>query len=98
MADFLERIAEAEARSRDLETQLSDPEIGKEPGAIEKLGKRLGALRPLLEVGGKYKAAVSELAERSDARPGQFAISNNRRSIVYSRIDRSSNDLYWRDL
>ena len=63
MPDFLERIAEAEARSRDLETQLSDPEIGKQPGAIEKVGKRLGALRPLLEVGERYKAAVAELAD-----------------------------------
>jgi peptide chain release factor 1 len=63
VADFLERIAEAFARSRDLETQLSDPEIGKEPGAIEKLGKRLGALRPLLEVGGRYRTAVSELED-----------------------------------
>lgn len=63
MADFLERIAEAEGRSRDLETQLSDPDIGKEPGAIEKLGKRLGSLRPLLEVGERYKAAVAELED-----------------------------------
>ncbi len=66
VADFLERIDEAIARSRDLETQLSDPEIGKEPGAIEKLGKRLGALRPLLEVGERYKTAVSELADARD--------------------------------
>ncbi len=63
MADFLERIDEAFARSRELETQLSDPDIGKEPGAIEKLGKRLGALRPLLEVGGRYRAAMTELEE-----------------------------------
>ena len=63
MADFLERIAEAEARSRDLETQLSDPEIGKEPRAIEKLGRRLGALRPLLEVGERYRMALAELDE-----------------------------------
>ena len=63
MADFLERIAEAEARSRDLETQLSDPDVGKQPGAIEKIGKRLGSLRPLIEVGAKYKAAVSELED-----------------------------------
>jgi len=63
VADFLERIAEAEARSRDLETQLSDPNVGKEPGAIEKLGRRLGSLRPLLEVGGRYKAAMAELAD-----------------------------------
>ena len=63
MPDFLERIAEAEARSRDLETQLSDPDVGKQPGAIEKIGKRLGALRPLIETGEKYKAAVAELAD-----------------------------------
>jgi peptide chain release factor 1 len=63
VADFLERIAEAEARSRDLETQLSDPAVAKEPGAIEKLGRRLGALRPLLEAGEVYRSAVAELAD-----------------------------------
>ena len=63
VADFLERIAEAEARSRDLETQLSDPDVGKEPRAIEKLGRRLGALRPLLEVGERYRIALAEFGE-----------------------------------
>ena len=63
MADFLERIEEAEARSRDLETQLSDPNVGKEPRAIEKLGRRLGALRPLLEIGERYRATLTELDE-----------------------------------
>ena len=63
MADFLERIVEAEARVRELEIQLSDPNVGKEPGAIEKLGRRLGALRPLLEVGGEYRSAVAQLEE-----------------------------------
>ena len=63
MADFLERIDEALARSRDLETQLSDPDVGKEPGAIEKLGKRLGALRPLLTVGERYRTAMAELED-----------------------------------
>ncbi|MBW2426005.1 MAG: peptide chain release factor 1 [Deltaproteobacteria bacterium] len=59
----MERIAEAEARSRDLETQLSDPAVAKEPGAIEKLGRRLGALRPLVEAGEVYRSAVAELAD-----------------------------------
>ncbi len=63
MPDFLERIAEAEARSRDLETQLSDPDVGKEPGAIEKLGRRLGALRPLLEAGATYRTAIEGRAD-----------------------------------
>ena len=63
MADFLERIAEAEARSRELETQLSNPDVGKEPRAIEKLGRRLGSLRPLLEVGARYRIALAERDE-----------------------------------
>jgi len=63
VADFLERIAEAEAKIRDLELQLSDPEVGKQPGAIEKLGRRLGGLRPLLDVGERYRAAVEELED-----------------------------------
>ena len=63
MADFLERIAEADARSLDLETQLSDPNVGKEPRAIERLGRRLGALRPLLEVGERYRIALAEFDE-----------------------------------
>ena len=63
MADFLDRIAEAEARARDLEAQLSNPDVGKEPRAIEKLGRRLGALRPLLEVGERYRTALEELEE-----------------------------------
>lgn len=63
MADFLERIVEAEARIRDLETQLSDPAVAKQPGAIEKLGRRLGGLRPLLDVGERYRAALAELED-----------------------------------
>jgi len=63
VADFLERIIEAEARVRELEIQLSDPNVGKEPGAIEKLGRRLGSLRPLLEVGQEYRSAVAQLEE-----------------------------------
>ncbi|HEB89222.1 MAG TPA: peptide chain release factor 1 [Deltaproteobacteria bacterium] len=59
----MDRIAEAEARARDLEAQLSNPDVGKEPRAIEKLGRRLGALRPLLEVGERYRTALEELEE-----------------------------------
>ncbi len=63
MADFLERIAEAEAKTRDLEIQLSDPEVAKQPGALEKLGRRLTSLRPLLDVGERYRVAVTELED-----------------------------------
>lgn len=63
MADFLERINEAEAKIRDLETQLSDPNLAKQPGAFEKLSRRLGSLRPLLDLGVRYRAALSELED-----------------------------------
>ncbi len=63
MADFLERIAEAEARTRELEIQLSDPEVAKQRGALETLGRRLTSLRPLLEVGQRYRVAITELED-----------------------------------
>jgi peptide chain release factor 1 len=61
MADYLERIAQAEARVRELEQLLSDPELARQPGRIQALGKELGQLRPLVEVGDRYRKAMGEL-------------------------------------
>ncbi len=63
MADFEQRIAQAEARSRELEQLLSDPETASQPAKIQALGKELGQLRPLVEVGARYSQAVSDLAD-----------------------------------
>ncbi len=49
MPDFLERIAEAEQRSHELEGQLSDPELAKQPGQYQRLAKKLGGLRPMVD-------------------------------------------------
>jgi len=63
MPDFLERISEAEARSRELEAALADPEQTRHPGQFQKLAKSLAKLRPLIETGIRYRTAVDQIAE-----------------------------------
>jgi peptide chain release factor 1 len=73
MSDLLDRIAEAEAKARGLESDLADPARAGSPGEYARLGKELGALRPLLEAGGRYRQTLSEIADaramRDDADP-----------------------------
>lgn len=61
MANYLERIIQAEVRARELEQKLSDPELASQPGQYEKLGRELGDVRPLVELGERYQAVMSEL-------------------------------------
>jgi peptide chain release factor 1 len=61
MADYLQKISEAEARVRDLETQLSDPQLAQKPGEYQRLGKQLAAERPLVVAAGRYRAVLAEL-------------------------------------
>ncbi|MBW2272239.1 MAG: peptide chain release factor 1 [Deltaproteobacteria bacterium] len=63
MPNYLERITEAEERSREIEGQLSDPEVASQPGQYQKLAKGLGALRPIIEVGERYRRVLGELEE-----------------------------------
>jgi len=63
MAKYLSRIAEAEERARELEGQLSDPDVAKETGRFQKLAKALGGLRPLLEAGVRYRRLLTDLEE-----------------------------------
>ena len=61
MPDYLERIAEAEERSREIEGQLADPEVASQPGRYQELAKRLAKLRPFLDTGARYRRALEEL-------------------------------------
>jgi peptide chain release factor 1 len=63
MSKYLERIAEAEERSREIEGQLSDPEIASQPGKFKELAVDLAALRPVVEIGRRYGETVRELEE-----------------------------------
>ena len=63
MADYLARIAESEERARELEAQLLDPEIARQAGEYQKLARALGGLRPLLEVGLRYREVIEQLED-----------------------------------
>jgi len=61
MSKYLNRIEEAEERARELEAQVADPELAKQAGQYQKVARALGALRPLLEAGDRYRVVVEEL-------------------------------------
>jgi peptide chain release factor 1 len=61
MSDLLERIGEIETRARALEERLADPQVASAPGEYAKVAKQLGGLRPLLEVGRRFRQVVSEI-------------------------------------
>ena len=63
MSKYLERIAEAVERSREIEGQLSDPDIANQPGRFKHLAKNLANLRPVVEVSERYREVVRELEE-----------------------------------
>ena len=63
MSKFLNRIEEAEQRGRELEARVSDPDLAQQPGQYQKVARALGALRPLLEAGERYKEVLRELED-----------------------------------
>jgi peptide chain release factor 1 len=81
MSDLSDRLSEIEARAQALEARLSDPSLASQPGEYARVGKQLGALRPLLEAGRRWRQAVSEqgdaraLLQESDAELRELASS-----------------------
>jgi len=63
MADYEQRIAQARTRLRELEQLLSDPAVARQPAKIQALGRELGQLRPLVDVGERYAKVRSDLEE-----------------------------------
>ena len=63
MSKYLNRIEEAEGRARELEARIADPDIAKQPGQYQKVARGLGALRPMLEAGERYRAVLAELED-----------------------------------
>jgi peptide chain release factor 1 len=61
MSDWIERISEVEGRAAALEERLADPALARAPGELAKLAKELGALRPLLDAGRRYRATLADL-------------------------------------
>jgi peptide chain release factor 1 len=63
MSKYQSRIREAEERSRELEGQLADPDLAKEPGRFQKVAKALGNLRPVVEVGERYGQVLAGIED-----------------------------------
>ena len=63
MSKYLNRIEEAEGRARELEARIADPDIAKQPGQYQKVARGLGALRPMLEAGERYRAVLADLED-----------------------------------
>ena len=65
MRNYLERIVEAEERTRTLETDLADPEVARQRGKFQQLAKELGSLRALVEVGAEYRSVLDRIEDSS---------------------------------
>ena len=61
MAKYLDKIAEAESRARELEEELANPALSQKPQEYQRLGRELAAVRPIVELGGRYRSLLAEL-------------------------------------
>jgi len=61
MSDLRDRLRELESRAQALERRLADPSLASQQGEYAKVGKQLGALRPVLEAGRRWRQTVAEL-------------------------------------
>jgi peptide chain release factor 1 len=61
MSDLIRRIEESEARAARLEEQLADPALARVPAELARIGKELGALRPLLDAGRRYRELLAAI-------------------------------------
>jgi peptide chain release factor 1 len=66
MSDLLERLADLEARARGLEERLAEPGLAADRAEYAKVGKQLGALRPVLEAARRYRQVLAEIEGSRD--------------------------------
>jgi len=60
--DLVARLDDLETRARALEERLAEPGLAANPAEYAKVGKQLGALRPVLEAGRRYRQVGEEIA------------------------------------
>ncbi len=69
MADPLEhpalraRLERVRARAREVEAELADPRTAADPQRLERLGREVARLRPVVELFGGWVATAADLAE-----------------------------------
>ena len=52
-----------EDRARRLEQRLADPAVASAPGEYARIAKELAGLRPLIDTGARYRAALAQATE-----------------------------------
>ncbi len=63
MSNLIERMREVEAKVHSLEESLADPSVASDGDKLAKTAKELNSLRPTLELGLEYCAAVEGLED-----------------------------------
>jgi peptide chain release factor 1 len=63
MSHLQEKLAVFEERARKLEERLADPGLARDRKALAELGRELASLRPVTEVGARYRRLLAELAD-----------------------------------
>ena len=85
MADYLQKIGEAEERARALEEQLANPELAQKPSDYQRLGKQLALERPLLGAGAplrvKYLQWRKDRQRRYDEK--RAALLEGKKGVVF---------------
>ncbi len=90
MPDLSQRIEEAEARAAEIEERLADPALASAPGEYATLAKELGALRPVVEAGRRWRRLGKELA---DAREMLGEEDAELQELARSEIERLEGEL-----
>jgi peptide chain release factor 1 len=98
MVDYLDRVSEVESRCGELEKQLSDPELARQPGQYQKLAKELGKLRPLLDAGGRYRDLLGQLEDSKtmldDEDPEMVELARGEVESLGRELAESETELY----
>ena len=60
---MLERIKNIQGRFAEIELSLSDPDISKQLDKMETLGREHATLRPIIDLGKRYKTTFKDLGD-----------------------------------
>jgi peptide chain release factor 1 len=85
MSDLLARIAEIEARAKELEERLADPAVAASPKEYAQVAKEFSAVRPLVDAGERYRRTRKELA---DAQAMSSESDEELRALARAEVDR----------
>ncbi len=88
--ELLTRIDEIEAQARSLEEALAEPSLASRPADYAARAKELGKLRPLVELGRRWRRARTELA---DARGMLEEPDEEMRALARVEVDRLEAEL-----